>query len=340
MDPKPRSELYARKQRIFDEGLKVWQMQLCGLQERLCNDLVNVALGNKEALGSSPLGWVRECIEEFWSTRREGFRYWVFFVCGGSTVDAIAAWRAPGWLLAQMSEVNLKALMRAFPLAESLSGELFEPYPQEILSSITVRIERSIEMAKVRVLDPASILFASQSLSTERSGDPVLVARINEAVQALSHIHGSTWNEILLESRRKLFEELDSDEQPERSLAAITVASEGLRAKGKRCHGIIGQIKKIKNMVAEQQRTVSQIRQEHPEWEVWSVADSLPESEDREIFNRPRQWGPPVGYALTLLGKEYCKSPHTIRDWVKAFRAENSAKKPVTLKTFRSRKSA
>jgi|ERR1700735_2457809 len=338
MDPKPRSELYARKHRIFDEGLKVWQMQLCGLQERLCNDLVKVALGNKEAFESSPLNWVRECIEEFWSTRREGFRCWVVFVCGG--VDAITAWHAPGWLLGQISEVNLKALMRAVPLAESLSGELFEPYPQEILSSITVRIERSIEMAKVRVLDPASILFASQSLSTERAGDPVLVARINEAVQALSHIHGSTWNEILLESRRKLFEELNSNEQPERSLAAISVRSEELRANGKRCDAIIGQIKKIKNMVAGQQRTVSQIRQEHPEWEVWSVADSLPESEDREIFNRPRQWGPPVGYALTLLGKEYCKSPHTIRDWVKASRAENSTKKPVTMKTLRSRKSA
>ena len=96
---------------------------------------------------------------------------------------------------------------------------------------------------------------------------------------------------------------------------------------GKRCHKIIDEIRKIKNMVLGFQRTVSEIRNEHQEFQVWALVDGLSE-EDRDTFNHPRQWGAVVGYAVNLLAKDYggC-SPHTIRDWVKEYRRANPSER-------------
>ncbi len=89
--------------------------------------------------------------------------------------------------------------------------------------------------------------------------------------------------------------------------------------KGKRCDQIIGEVKRIRNMVVGHQRTVSEIRKQYPDFEVWTLVETLPE-EDRETFYHPRQWGPVVGYAKNLLAKEYACSSATVTNWVKAYR--------------------
>ncbi len=89
--------------------------------------------------------------------------------------------------------------------------------------------------------------------------------------------------------------------------------------KGRRCYQIIGEVKRIRNMVVEHQRTVSEIRKLRPEFQVWALAENLP-GEDHEAFCHPRQWGPAVGYAKRLLAKEYGCSPATVTNWVKSYR--------------------
>jgi hypothetical protein len=90
---------------------------------------------------------------------------------------------------------------------------------------------------------------------------------------------------------------------------------------GKRCAKIVEEMKLIKRAHSERGLTITQSREMHKEFEVWAVAANHLNGEDLETFNHPRQWGPPVGYALSLLSKDYGnKSPTTIKDWVKAYR--------------------
>jgi hypothetical protein len=44
---------------------------------------------------------------------------------------------------------------------------------------------------------------------------------------------------------------------------------------GKRCHEIMAEMQKIKNMVTGFQRTLCEIRHEHPEFQVWSLVEHL-----------------------------------------------------------------
>jgi hypothetical protein len=109
--------------------------------------------------------------------------------------------------------------------------------------------------------------------------------------------------------------------------------------KGKRCHEIVAEIRKIRNMADGFQRTVSQIGTDNPGFQVWSLVAHLSD-EDREIFNHPRQWGPVVGYARNLLGKDYSCKPDTIRKWITKYRAANPEKRVKRPIRKKSRKQA
>ena len=92
-----------------------------------------------------------------------------------------------------------------------------------------------------------------------------------------------------------------------------------LLSHGRFCDQVIDEVRKIKHRFTVTGRTMAEIRQEHPKLAVWNVVAALSQ-EDRETFERPRTWGPTVGYARQLLGKYHDRSAGTIRNWVKAYR--------------------
>ncbi len=105
-------------------------------------------------------------------------------------------------------------------------------------------------------------------------------------------------------------------EQPE-SVDATPLA--GPASRGKFCQRVIEQVKRIKNLSLGTGRSVAEVQQYHPDWEVWKVRESLSQ-EDQDTFNHPRQWGPPVGYAKNILARNEGVSEHTITASVKAYR--------------------
>ena len=108
--------------------------------------------------------------------------------------------------------------------------------------------------------------------------------------------------------------------------ASPNVSGESLPIRnGQRCARIIGQIRRAKNMCLGSGRTIAEIQQDFPDWELWKVIKNLP-AEDQETFAHPNRWGPVVGYGHGLLAKEYGKSPATIRDWIKAWRQRQGKK--------------
>lgn len=90
--------------------------------------------------------------------------------------------------------------------------------------------------------------------------------------------------------------------------------------KGDFCAQVQGEMRKIRNL-SRSGRTIVEIQLAHPDFVVWKVRDTLPE-EDRDHFNHPSRWEAVIGYARTILGKHYDAAPVTVRDWVKAYRAE------------------
>lgn len=95
--------------------------------------------------------------------------------------------------------------------------------------------------------------------------------------------------------------------------------SDRLVEKGEFCDRVIADARKVKRLCVDGGKTVAEIWTQHPGLAIWQVREELSE-EDRETFNHPRQWGPVVGYAEMILGKQQGKSDSTIREWVKAYR--------------------
>jgi len=114
---------------------------------------------------------------------------------------------------------------------------------------------------------------------------------------------------------------------PPAEFASTNVSKdEGVLLKGKRCHEIIEEMRKIKHMGVGRGHKVSEIQRKYPQFQVWKLADKLPEDE-RDLFNHPRQWGPVVGQARVFLSMEYGCSKHTIAKWVKIYRKANPDKR-------------
>jgi hypothetical protein len=96
-------------------------------------------------------------------------------------------------------------------------------------------------------------------------------------------------------------------------------------SRGKFCDKVINEVRRIKNLCLATGRRVAEIQNEHADWAVWKVRDSL-SSEDRDTFNHPNQWGSVVGYAKNILVKTSGVSVHTITSQVKAYRKSQRPK--------------
>jgi hypothetical protein len=319
----PNREHNDRNVRIFTERLKEWREWLVDLQRRLCGDVISIALANRGVLGRDPLDWANECVDNYWATRRPGFKNWAVLGCDWAEPEG---WSAPGWLLSQVPQEFLDLHIETSPLAETFNGRVFAPYTLVILEQISSLIEMRVHMARTAVFDDAKIKIASQPAA--RMGKQSSVASVNEAVYAIGRRYGYEWNKKWLESTRELYAELHPTQVKSAGNEPSPDVSEdkGVLLKGKRCHEVIAEIRKIKNLVSEFQDTVSGIRHGHPDFQVWQIADGLPDDE-KYIFNHPRQWGPVVGYARNLLAKDYGCKPDTIRKWVGAYRKANPDKR-------------
>lgn len=115
-------------------------------------------------------------------------------------------------------------------------------------------------------------------------------------------------------------------EAEQRKPADATPAVSSVIERGKSCLQVIDEIRRIKNLCVGTGRSVAEIQNEHSDWAVWKVRDSLAQG-DRDTLNHPRQWGPIIGYAKKILAKNYGVSEHTITARVKAYRKSQRPKK-------------
>ncbi len=104
-------------------------------------------------------------------------------------------------------------------------------------------------------------------------------------------------------------------------------ASERTIEKGGFCAQIQNEMRKVKSLGAGSGLSIVEIQLAHPDFAVWKLRDTLTQ-EEREHFNHPNRWAPVIGYARAVLGKHFESHPLTVRDWVKAYRAES--RKPRT----------
>jgi predicted DNA-binding protein (UPF0251 family) len=198
-----------RNGQIFNERLTAWRKWLADLQDKLCSELVALALANRLTFGRDPLDWVNECVENFWATRRPGFKNWVILGCDWADTEG---WSAPGWLLGQMPDETLKLHIQAYPLAETLEGRVLEPSTEAILSWIAALVEWHLDRTKTRVLDEARIALASESGSARSAESGLPVAKLNEAIQGVARKYGEEWDREFLGSTRGLYAELHPTE--------------------------------------------------------------------------------------------------------------------------------
>jgi hypothetical protein len=98
--------------------------------------------------------------------------------------------------------------------------------------------------------------------------------------------------------------------------------SERTVEKGRFCAQIQNEMRKIKALSVGSGLTIVEIQLAQPDFTVWKLRDTLTE-ENREHFNHPHRWAPVIGYARAILGKHFESHPFTVRDWVKAYRAES-----------------
>ena len=241
----------------------------------------------------------------------------------------------------QVLDETLKQQIQTAPLEETLDGRVLEPYTEIILEQIASRIEMRIFMARTAILDDAKIKIASEPAAKRAKQSAPSVERVNDAVYAIGRRYGNEWNRKWFESTRGLYAQL----HPTLPVAPKVVESstgesddKTVHLKGKRCHEVIAEMRKIKNLVLDSQHTVSEIRHDYPDLKVWQIADGLP-ADEQDVFNHPRRWGPVVGYARNLLAKDYGYKPDTVRKWVGAYRAANRDKrvKKATPKRTRSK---
>ena len=317
-----------RKERTFHEGLTSWREWLVDLQRRLCRDLVSIALANRECLGSDPLTWVNECIDNYWATRRAGFKNWVVLCCDQAEPEG---WYAPSWLLSQVPDDILRLHLQVAPLAETLDGRVSVPYTEVIRQQIASLIEMRLHLTRIEVLDDAKISIASEPTPKHATQSASSIVRINEAVYAIGRKYGNEWNTKWLESTAGLYAKLHLSQEEfaiDESSPTDKIEHKEIVLKGKRCDEIVQEIRRLRNMVVTHHRTMAEIRSQNPGFQVWALSEILSEA-DRETFNHPRQWGPPVGYALGLLAKDYLRSAHTVADWRKIYR---QTRRKVTVK--------
>jgi hypothetical protein len=97
--------------------------------------------------------------------------------------------------------------------------------------------------------------------------------------------------------------------------------------RGRECEERAQEIAKIRRMVHEGGLTIHEIRRDHPEFGIWELVGTMLK-EDRDTFDKPIEWGAAKGYANNLLARFKGKSPSTIDDWRKFWRAHDQNRKP------------
>jgi hypothetical protein len=183
-------ELYAHltatgpegKLQVFKEHFRVWCDKLVSLQERLCGDLVRIAMANRGVIDGDPLAWVRANVERYWVWRREGFRGWVPLGCDWAD---LGGWSAPGWLLPLVPKEQLTSTITAHPMPQ--------PNTEVIFLLVVGLIERYLLEAQYRVLDKAEIALAAEprlSRSDQLQVLPVSPCAFDR--EAASAAHSST----------------------------------------------------------------------------------------------------------------------------------------------------
>jgi excisionase family DNA binding protein len=104
-----------------------------------------------------------------------------------------------------------------------------------------------------------------------------------------------------------------------------------IQKRGKYCFEIKEEVKRIKHLYNNDGRNMSEIREQHPDYQIWQLVQEL-SVEVRETFERPGLWANPVSYARFLLSERYARSPLTIRDWEKFYRRHKKSLKGPGLK--------
>lgn len=167
-----------------------------------------------------------------------------------------------------------------------------------------------------------------------------------ESVRDPSYVHRLMKEKLNLQKKLKEFKQVEMHlvsreatvvEQPKGKLRAGEYWAEapaksieeelpGLVRKGKFCEQVIQEVRKVRYLCLEGGRTYAEIKSEYPDLAVWKVLETLSQ-DDRETFARPRMWGPTVGYAKQILGKNFNSSPQTVTKWLKAYRKHCKAQK-------------
>jgi hypothetical protein len=123
----------------------------------------------------------------------------------------------------------------------------------------------------------------------------------------------------------KIGEQSVAREQQSGADAAAEQLSTRLK-RGKLCEEMAGEIKTIRGEAITNGKAMFEIRQAYPEFLVWNAAKSLL-PEDLAVFEMPTRWGAANGYANRFLSKLFPpKSPSTVNDWRKEFRAHKRQK--------------
>lgn len=118
----------------------------------------------------------------------------------------------------------------------------------------------------------------------------------------------------------EIVEQAVAQEQQSGADAAAEQLSTRLK-RGKLCEEMAGEIKTIRGEAITNGKAMFEIRQAYPEFLVWNAAERLL-PEDRAVFEMPTRWGAANGYANRFLSKVFPpKSPATVNDWRKEFRA-------------------
>lgn len=208
----PQRDAANEKHALFHKHLTAWRESLVVLQEGLCGDLVAIALANRNCLGREPIGWIEECVDNFWPERRPGFKNWPALACDWADPQE---WAAPMWLLPEVPEAvwQLHGLDASSP--QSHNGRLSAPYTALILQQIAALIEMRILMKRTAVLDDARIRLASESVTKDAIVSGESVKRINDAVWAVGRKYGDEWTRKWIESARGLYAQLHPSQQPE-----------------------------------------------------------------------------------------------------------------------------
>jgi hypothetical protein len=121
---------------------------------------------------------------------------------------------------------------------------------------------------------------------------------------------------------RLLEAQLNAGQAAADSTSKIQFADIGVALdRGQLCSIVVDEMKRLKNMRGGRGLTMLEIEAAHPNLKVWSLVQTLSD-ETRDTFQHFNQWGPAVGFARKLLGEHFDKSPTTIRNWIKQYRAK------------------